>query len=68
MIFLLLVILYLLIGALLVTKEFSDETRRKFFYDNLDMVSPNSRIPRKWLGRLSILMAILLWPICYILY
>lgn len=62
MIFLLIVLLYLLIGALLVTMNLRGDEGRKSFLKNVNDLTSQSRISHKAATVIMICMAVLLWP------
>ena len=62
MIFLLIVLLYLLIGALLVTMNLRGDEGRKSFLKNVNDLTSQSGISRKVATVIMICMAVLLWP------
>lgn len=62
MIFLLIVLLYLLIGALLVTMNLHGDEGRKSFLKNVNDLTSQSGISRKAAMAIMICMAVLLWP------
>ncbi len=62
MIFLLLIVLYLLIGALLVTTNLRGDEGRKSFLKNVNDLTSQSGISRKAATAIMICMAVLLWP------